>query len=176
MMTFELIFAPAGTPWYLESKFWVLIPVILFFALLLWKGAFRAMGGGLDNRAEAIRSELDEARRLREEAQALLASYQRKKADAEEQAEEIVERARREAEAMAARARADLADRLQRRAEQSEARIANAEAQALAEVRARAADLAIDAAKDLASTKLTAADKTKFFKDGLAQMNGVLEG
>lgn len=174
-MTFDLIFA-SGSVWYLDSKFWVLVPVLLFFALLAWKGAFRSMGQGLDQRADAIRDELDEARRLREEAQTLLASYQRKKAEAEAQASEIVERARRDAEAMAVQARADLTERLTRRAAQSEAKIASAEAQAMAEVKSRAADLAIDAAKDIARNKLTAADKTRFFKDGLAQMGGTLNG
>lgn len=175
MMTVDLILA-SGTAWYLDSKFWVLVPVLLFFGLLFWKGAFRAMGQGLDQRAAAIEAELDEAKRLRDEAQALLASYERKKVEAEEQAQQIVERARRDAEAMAVKARADLTERLQRRAAQSEAKIASAEAQALAEVKSRAADLAIDAAKDIARSKLTAADKTRFFKDGLNQLSGSLQG
>lgn len=174
MLTFDLIYA-SGTAWYLDSKFWVLIPVLLFFALLFWKGAFKSMGQGLDNRAEAIRNELDEARRLREEAQALLASYQRKKADAEEQAQEIIERARREADAMATQAEADLALRIQRREAQAEAKIASAKAQAVADVKSRAADLAIDAVKDIARSKLTATDKTRFFKDGLSEISGSLK-
>ncbi|WP_298911766.1 F0F1 ATP synthase subunit B [uncultured Algimonas sp.] len=172
-MTANLILA-SGKAWYLSSEFWVLVPLFLFFALVAWKGGFRAMGGALDKRAEAIRDELDEARRLREEAQALLASYQRKQAEAEAQATEIVEKARRDAESMAAQARADLSERLQRRAAQAEAKIASAEAQALAEVRARAADLAVDTARDLIATELTASDRTRLFKDGLSQMNGTL--
>ena len=172
-MTFEIILATPGKPFYLQSEFWVLIPVLLFFALLLWKGAFRSMGSALDARAQAISDELDEARRLREEAQGLLASYQRKQAEAEEQARVIVEQARRDAESMAVKARADLADRLERRAAQAEAKIESAEAQALAEVRSRAADLAVDAAEDLIRTKLGAADRTRFFKDGLAQLDAL---
>ncbi|MGB3454882.1 MAG: F0F1 ATP synthase subunit B [Litorimonas sp.] len=172
-MTSNLILA-GGKAWYVSSEFWVLVPLLLFFALVAWKGGFRAMGGALDKRADAIRDELDEARRLREEAQALLASYQRRQAEAEKEAEEIVERARRDAEAMATQARADLAERLQRRAAQAEAKIASAEAQALAEVRSRAADLAVDAARDLIATELTAADQTRLFKDGLAQIDGTL--
>ena len=168
------IAAVAGKPFYQQSEFWVLVPVLLFFALLVWKGAFRSMGQALDARAQAISDELDEARRLREEAQTLLASYQRKQAEAEEQAKDIVAQAQRDAESMAAKARADLADRLERRAAQAEAKIATAEAQALAEVRARAADLAVDAAEDLIRTKLTAADKAKFFKDGVAQIGTAL--
>jgi F-type H+-transporting ATPase subunit b len=172
-MTANLIMA-GGKAWYLASEFWVLVPVLLFFAIVAWKGGFKAMGSALDGRADAIRDELDEARRLREEAQTLLASYQRRQAEAEELAEDIVDRARRDAEAMATKARADLTERLQRRAAQAEAKIASAEAQALAEVRSRAADLAVDAAADLIRTELTAADKTRLFKDGVTQISGAL--
>lgn len=172
-MTFDLILA-GGKAWYLSSSFWVLVPLLLFFALIAWLGAFKAMAGALDKRADAIRDELDEARRLREEAQTLLASYQRKQAEAEAQAEEIVERARRDAETMAARARADLKERLQRRAAQAEAKIASAEAQALAEVKSKAADLAINTAETLIRTEMSAADKTRFFKTGIDQISGSL--
>lgn len=172
-MTFDLVMA-GGKAWYLSSEFWVLVPLLLFFALIAWKGAFKAMGGALDSRSDAIRDELDEARRLREEAQALLASYQRKQAEAEAQAEEIVDQARRDAEAMAVRARTDLKERLQRRAAQAEAKIASAEAQALAEVKSRAADLAVDTAETLIRTEMAAADRTRFFKDGLDQISGSL--
>ena len=169
-MMFELIFATPGKPFYQQSEFWVLVPLLIFFGILMWKGVFRSMGNTLDARAQAISDELDEARRLREEAQTLLASYQRKQAEAEERAKDIVERARRDAETMATQARADLADRLERRAAQAEAKIEVAEAQALAEVRARAADLAVDAAEDMIRSGLTASDRTKFFEDGLSQL------
>lgn len=172
-MTSNIIMA-GGKAWYVSSEFWVLVPVLLFFAIVAWKGGFKAMGGALDRRADAIRDELDEARRLREEAQALLASYQRRQAEAEKQAEEIIDQARRDAESMAAKARADLADRLQRRAAQAEAKIASAEAQALAEVKSRAADLAVDAAEDLIRSEMKAADRTRLFKDGVAQLDGAL--
>ncbi len=172
-MTANLILA-GGKAWYLSSEFWVLVPVLLFFALVAWKGGFKAMGGALDKRADAIRDELDEARRLREEAQALLASYQRRQAEAEAEATEIVERARRDAESRATRARTDLNERLQRRAAQAEAKIASAEAQALAEVRSRAADLAVDAARSVIATELTAADRSRLVKTGIEQMDGAL--
>ena len=172
-MTANLIFA-GGKAWYLASEFWVLVPVLLFLALVAWKGGFKAAGSALDKRADAIRGELDEARRLREEAQTLLASYQRQQAEAETLAEEIVERARRDAEAMAAKARTDLTDRLQRRAAQAEAKIASAESQALAEVKSKAADLAINMAEQIIRTEMSAADRTRLFKDGLSQMGGAL--
>jgi F-type H+-transporting ATPase subunit b len=172
-MTANLIFA-GGKAWYLASEFWVLVPVLLFLALVAWKGGFKAAGSALDKRAVAIRDELDEARRLREEAQTLLASYQRQQAEAETLAEEIVERARRDAETMAAKARTDLTERLQRRAAQAEAKIASAESQALAEVKSKAADLAVNMAEELIRSEMGSADQTRLFKDGLAQMSGTL--
>ncbi len=172
-MSANLIMA-GGKAWYLASEFWVLVPVLIFFAIVAWKDGFKAMGSALDNRADAIRDELDEARRLREEAQTLLASYQRRQVEAEEQAEEIVERARRDAESMATKARADLTERLQRRAAQAEAKIASAEAQALAEVRYRAANLVVDTASDLIRTQMSAVDQTRLFKDGVSQIDGTL--
>jgi F-type H+-transporting ATPase subunit b len=174
MMSAHLIHAAAGTPFYLDSKFWVLVPLILFFVLIAYKGAFKAMGKSLDDRAEKIKAELDEARRLREEAQQLLASYHRKQKEAEEQAEEIVKQARSDAENMAAQARKDLTERLERRAAQAEAKIANAEAQALSEVKAKAADLALETAEELLRTKMTAAEKSKLIKEGIAQMGSAL--
>ncbi|MGB6228571.1 MAG: hypothetical protein WBF53_00405, partial [Litorimonas sp.] len=73
-MSFSTIMA-GGKAWYLASEFWVLVPLVLFLAFVAWKGGFKAIGKALDKRSEAIRDELDEAKRLREEAQTLLASY-----------------------------------------------------------------------------------------------------
>ena len=164
------LFAAAGTPLHLDTSFWVAICVALFFVVLFWKGAHKALAKALDDRADKIKAELDEARRLREEAQALLASYQRKQKEAEEQAEDIVKQARHDAEVMAERSRADLKERLERRAAMAEAKIANAEAQALAEVKAKAADIALEAAESLLKGQLSAADHTKLVKDGIEQM------
>jgi len=174
MMSAHLIHAAAGTPFYLDSKFWVLVPVVLFLALITYKGAFKALGKSLNDRAEGIKTELDEARRLREEAQQLLASYHRKQKEAETQAEEIIKQARTDAENMAVQARKDLTERLERRAAQAEAKIANAEAQAMSEVKAKAADMALDTAENYLRTKLSAADKAKLVKDGITQMGSTL--
>ena len=174
MMSAHLIQAAAGTPIYLDSKFWVAIPVVLFIALVIYKGALRSLSKALDDRSDKIKAELDEARRLREEAQQLLASYHRKQKEAEAQAEEIVKQARSDAENMASQARKDLAERLERRAAQAEAKIANAEAQALGEVKAKAADLAMDAAENILRTKMSAAEKSKFIQDGIKQMGATL--
>ena len=153
---------------------WVFIAVVIFLLSLLYFGIHKKIAGALDARADAIRNELDQARRLREEAQALLASYQRKQKEAEAQAEEIVKQARSDAENMATQARKDLAERLERRAAQAEAKIANAEAQALGEVKAKAADLAMDAAENILRTKMSAAEKSKFIQDGIKQMGATL--
>lgn len=174
MMSAHIIHAAAGTPWYLDSKFWVLLPVVLFIALVVYKGAFKALNKSLDDRADTIKAELDEARRLREEAQALLASYHRKQKEAEAQAEDIIKQARSDAENMAVQARKDLTERLERRAAQAEAKIANAEAQAMSEVKAKAADMAMDTAENFLRTKLSAADKSKLIKEGIAQMGATL--
>jgi F-type H+-transporting ATPase subunit b len=153
---------------------WVFIAVVLFLLSLLYFGIHKKIAGALDARADNIRVELDEARRLREEAQALLASYQRKQKEAETQAEEIVKQARSDAENMATQARKDLAERLERRAAQAEAKIANAEAQALGEVKAKAADMAMDAAEKILRTNMSAAEKSKFIQDGIKQMGSTL--
>ncbi len=164
----------AGTPWYVDARFYVVLCVLLFLATLIWKGAHKAVAALLDERADKISTELEQARRLREEAQTLLASFQRKQKEAEEQAEDIIKQARSDAENMAAKARKDLSERLERRAAMAEAKIATAEAQALNEVRARAADIATSAAESLLRSHLKAADHTRLVTDGIAQMGKTL--
>ncbi len=157
-----------------DPTLYVIIAVLLFFVMLAYFGIHKKIATALDARSAKIKDELDEARRLREEAQALLASYQRKQKEAEAQAEDIVKQARHDAEIMAANARKDLADRLERRAAMAETKIANAEKQALADVRARAADIALDAAQDMLKSGLTAAEKTKLVKSGISSMGNIL--
>lgn len=169
-----LFAAPAGGSIFQDATFWVAVCVSIFLLILLFKGAFKAMGKALDDRAEEIESDLNEARRLREEAQALLAQYQRQQKEAEEQAESIIAQARKDAEAMAIRSRADLKERLDRRATQAEAKIANAESQALAEVRAKAAELAISGAEGLLKGNMTAADHKSMVAEGIAGLGKTL--
>lgn len=166
--------AAAGAPFYLDSSFWVAFCVVLFLVLVIWKGAGKAVTSALDSRAETIKSELEEARRLREEAQALLASYKRQQKEAEAQAEGIVRQARHDAEVMATQSRKELAERIERRTAMAEAKIATAEAQAMAEVRARAADIALDASKALLATNLSAAQKAKLVKAGISDMGDMI--
>ncbi len=153
---------------------WVFLALCIIIGAAIWKGIHKVMGKALDDRADAIAKELDDAKNLREEAQTLLASYQRKQVEAEEQAKQIVEQARTDAEAMAKQARRDLKERLARRAQLAEAKIANAETQAMAEVKARAVDLAAKAAQDLLRSELKTMDHTSLVKDGITQLGKTL--
>lgn len=138
-----------------DASFWALVALVLFFAVIIYFRAPGAITASLDKRSEAIRTELDEARRLREEAQALLAEYQRKAREAEQETEEIISQARREADAYAAEARQRTDEYVERRTRLAEQKIAQAEAQALAEVRSRSVDVAIAAAERILSERVT---------------------
>ena len=135
--------------------FWVLISFILFLGILVYYGVPGLIGKALDKRAAAIRTELDEARRLRDEAQELLADYQRKAREAEDEAKSIIEQARREAEILAAETRKQLTEQVERRTKAAEEKIARAEAQAVSDVRAAAVDLAVAASERILKTKIS---------------------
>ena len=134
-------------------EFWVGIAFLVFLAILLYFKVPALIAKALDDRAAGIRKELDEARRLREEAQSLLADYQKKHRNAGQEAEAIVEQARREAEAFASETRKSLTETVERRRKQAEEKIARAEAQAVEDVRAAAVDMAIAAAEKILREK-----------------------
>ena len=136
----------------LEAEAWVAIAFVIFLGLLVYLGAHRRVIDGIDQRQARIKTELDEARRLREEAQALLAEYQRKHGEADREAEAIIASANVEAERLAAEGKARMEDFVVRRTKMAETKIAQAEAQALAEVRSAAADAAVAAAEKILST------------------------
>lgn len=129
-----------------DSNLVVALSTLLFVALLVYLKVPGKIGAMLDARADRIAKELDEARRLREEAQALLASYERKQKEVEELAQEIVTRAKAEAARAAEQGRADLEASIARRLAKAEEQIASAEAAAVREVRERAVAVAIEAA------------------------------
>jgi F-type H+-transporting ATPase subunit b len=133
----------------LEPEFWVAVSFVLFIGVIVYAGAHKKMIGALDDRSARIKAELDEARRLREEAGKLLAEYQRKQREAEREAEAIVAEAKAEAERVAAEARVKMEEFVARRTKQAETKIGQAEAQALADVRAAAADAAVAAAETI---------------------------
>lgn len=137
-----------------DPTLWVFIFLVIFIAILVWQKVPGLITGALDKRANAIQLELDEARKLREEAQSILADYQRKAREAEEEAEGIVAQAKRESEAYAKEAREKLEETLERRSKAADLKIAQAEAQAINEVRAAAVDAAINASERLLGDKV----------------------
>ncbi len=137
-----------------DASFWALVGLILFFGLLVYLRVPGAVVGALDKRADTIRDELDQARKLREEAQAVLAEYQRRAREAETEAEEIVDQARREATAIAADAQQRMDEYVASRSRQAEQKIAQAEAQAVQEIRAMSADVAAAAAERLLAERV----------------------
>ncbi len=135
-----------------HAENWVLVSFILFLALLAYLKVPAMLGKMLDDRASKIAKELDDARKLREEAAALLDEYKKKRATAEKEAAEIIAGARADAQAFASDSKKKLADTMDRRAKQAEQKIAQAEAAAVKDVRNAASDLAIARAADIFST------------------------
>lgn len=107
-----MVLLAAGGSFIDNPENWVIVAFLIFFGILYYFGVFNSLGTALDARAEKIKAELDDARRLREEAQALLADYQKKARDAETEAKSIIDQARKEAEAMARQTRDSLAEGL----------------------------------------------------------------
>jgi F-type H+-transporting ATPase subunit b len=134
-----------------EAEFWVAVAFVIFLGVLARAGVHRLIVDGLDGRAARIKAELDEARRVREEAQALLAQYQAKRGEADREADAIVTAARAEAERLAAEAKTRVEEFVARRTKMAETKIAQAEAQAVADVRSAAADAAVAAAGKILS-------------------------
>lgn len=152
-----------------EPEFWVAVAFVIFVALI-WKPASRAIVTALDARAARIEKELNQAASLREEAQALLAQYQRKQRDAVKQADEILEHARVEAERLSRQAAKDLEATLARREKLAMQRIAQAEQQAVVEVRAAAVDVAIAAAEKLLAEKIDAGKADALIDQAIRQL------
>lgn len=136
-----------------SADFWVALAFIIFVAIAFKPGR-KAILSMLDDRAERIRTELDEAQRLREEAQALLAGYQRRQRDALKEAEAIVAHAREEAERLRTKATTELEDSLRRREAQAMDKIAQAEAAAVQEVRNLTVDIAISASGQILAQRI----------------------
>jgi F-type H+-transporting ATPase subunit b len=139
-----------------EGEFWVAVGFVLAIALLLWKGAHSLIAKMLDERAAAIAAELDEAKRLSEEATALLADYRARAAGAEAEAGQIIAEAKAEAARFAEDSRRALAQQIERRAAAAREKIAQAEAAAMHEIRSLAADAAVSAAGKLIAARLDA--------------------
>jgi F-type H+-transporting ATPase subunit b len=130
-----------------EPETWVAIAFLIFVGVLLKLGAPKLLFKALDDRSARIKAELDEALKLRKEAEGVLAEYRRRQGEAEKTAESIIVNARVEADRMAAEAQVRVEEFIARRTKMAETKIAQAEAQALADVRAAAADVAVAAAE-----------------------------
>jgi F-type H+-transporting ATPase subunit b len=132
-----------------EAEFWVAVAFVILMGVFAYFGIHRTVLKTLDHRSERIKAELDDARRLKDEAAKLLAAYQARRASAEREAQDIIASARAEAERIAAEAKTKMEDFVARRTKTAEGKIALAEAQALADVRAAAADAAVTAASSI---------------------------
>jgi len=178
----------AATPAFAASKnpfsadFWslsntdmiVLIAFIIFIGVLVKFGVPSMLTGMLDKRAEGIKSDLDEAKALREEAQTLLASYERKQREVQEQADRIVANAKDEATRAAAQAETDIEASVTRRLAAAEDQIDSAKTAAIREVRNQAVTVAITAAQSVIAKQTTAADANKLIDDAIAEVGAKL--
>lgn len=157
-----------------NPEFWVLVAFLIFVGILVHFKVPGLITDALDARAASIRKELDEARRLREEAQQLLADYQKKSREAEEEAGIIIEQARREAEALAAETHRALQESVERRTKLAEEKIARAEAQALSEVRSTAVDVALAAAERLLKDRIDGETSAHLVEQSISDLKGKL--
>jgi F-type H+-transporting ATPase subunit b len=132
-----------------DPEFWVAVAFVIFIAVLWRAGAFSQIASGLDARSSRIKQELAEARRLREEAEKVLAEYKRKRTEAEGEAKAIVAQAQTEAAELTAEAERRMEEFVARRTKMAETKIAQAEAQAINDVRAAAAETAVRAAEQI---------------------------
>jgi F-type H+-transporting ATPase subunit b len=157
-----------------DPEIWVLVAFLIFVGILLRIGAPNLVFKALDDRSARIKSELDEALRLRKEAEEILAEYKRRQDEAEKTAESIIHNAGVEAERMAAEAQAKVEEFIARRARMAESKIAQAEAQALADVRAAAADVAVAAAEAILTRATRGAAGRSLVSKGIADLKARL--
>ena len=157
-----------------NTNFIVLLAFILFIAVLIYFKVPGMIGSMLDKRAGGIEAELSEAKALREEAQALLASYERKQKEVAEQSERIVAKAKEEARQAAEQAKADLEASMARRMAGAEEQIASAEARAVKEVKDQAVVVAVAAAREVIAKQMTAQAANKMIDDSIAAVESKL--
>lgn len=158
----------------MDATFWALVGLVIFLGIIVYLKVPGMVAKSLDERAAKISNELDEARTLREEAQALLAEYHRKRKEAEKEASDIVAAAGREANAIVEDAKQKTEEYVARRNKLAEQKIASAEAEAIKEVRTAAVELAVAAATRIVADKVDAKASATFFKDSLEQVKSRL--
>jgi F-type H+-transporting ATPase subunit b len=157
-----------------EPEFWVAVAFVILMGVFAYVGVHRTVLTTLDHRRDRIKAELDDARRLKDEAAKLLAEYKARHAAAEREAEDIISSAKAEAERIAAEAKVKLEDFVARRTKTAESKIALAEAQALADVRATAADAAVAAATTILSRSIKASVADGLLAKGIDEVRAKL--
>src|SRR5882724_7249880 len=157
-----------------EPEFWVAVAFVILMGVFAYFGIHRTVLTTLDHRSDRIKAELDDARRLKEEAVKFLTEYKSRHASAEREAEDIIASARAEAERIATEAKAKLEDFVVRRTKTAESKIALAEAQALADVRAAAADAAVTAASTVLSQTVKGQIAEDLMTKGIAEVRAKL--
>ena len=155
---------------FLDPETWVAIAFIILMGVFAWLGVHRTVLTALDHRADRIKAELDDAVRLKQEAAKVLDEYKARRASAEREAQDIVANARAEAERIAAEAKTKMEDFVARRTKTAESKIALAEAQALADVRAAAADAAVQAASTILSKSVKGSLADDLLTKGIAEV------
>ncbi|RJE86501.1 F0F1 ATP synthase subunit B [Paracoccus onubensis] len=150
-----------------NTDFIVLIAFLVFIGILVYFKVPSIIGGLLDKRADGIRNDLDEARRLREEAQEIYANYERRQSEVKVQADEIIANARREAEAQAAKAKDDLKISIERRLKAAEDQIASAESDAVRAVRDRAVQTSVAVAAELLAGQVKSGQRSAGIDDAI---------
>src|SRR6266404_5298582 len=155
-----------------QPEFWVAVAFVILMGVFAYFGVHRTVLKTLDHRSDRIKAELDDARHLKEEAGKLLAEYKARHASAEREAEDIIASAKAEAERIASEAKAKMEDFVVRRTKTAESKIALAEAQALADVRAAAADAAVAAASTILSQSVKGEMADELLAKGIAEVRG----
>jgi len=153
-----------------EPETWVAIAFVVLMGVFAYFGVHRTVLKALDNRSARIKAELDDARRLKDEAATVLAESKNRRASAEREAEEIITSAKAEAERIAGEAKTKMEDFVARRTKTAESKIALAEAQALADVRAAAADAAVQAASTILSKSVKGEVADDLLAKGIAEV------
>ena len=157
-----------------QPETWVAIAFVILMVLFAYLGIHKTVLTALDHRSERIKAELDDAKRLKEEAAKLLGEYQTRRASAEREAEEIIANAKSEAERIATEAKAKMEDFVARRTKTAESKIAMAEAQALADVRAAAANAAVEAASTILSQSVKGSVADDLLSKGISEVRAKL--
>jgi F-type H+-transporting ATPase subunit b len=157
-----------------EPEFWVAVAFVILMGVFVYFGIHRTVLQSLDHRSDRIKGELDDARRLKDEAAKLLAEYQARHASAEREAQDIIASAQAEAERIASEAKAKLEDFVARRTKTAESKIALAEAQAIADVRSAAANAAVTAASTILSQSVKGSVAEDLMAKGIAEVRAKL--